>query len=126
MPISYTIDRAQQIVRVVWHGVVDDDTVRNHVHRLLLDPEARALGRNLTDVRNARMELNGTGINSVVRQVIEPGLSGQRWRTGFVVSGPAQFGMVRQFEAYADGTVSVGIFEDVAEAERWVLSDSSD
>ncbi len=126
MPITYTIDRALQLIRVVWHGQVDDNDLRAHVQRLLLDPEARALGRNVTDVRAARMQLNGLGISSVVSQVIEPGLGGQRWRTGFVVSGPAQFGMLRQFEAYSDGTVAVGIFEEIAEAERWVLSDSDD
>jgi len=123
MPISYTIDRENHIVRTVWDGDVTAAQVRAHWLRYLDDAEVMALRRTLSDIRTAHLHFSGEELFEIIRDIVLPRLADIEWKTAILVAQPDQFGVSRQYQAFADHYSEDAIFHDVERALAWLLDD---
>lgn len=123
MPVSYTIDYENRIVRTVWTGDVTAADVRAHWLRYLDDPVVMALRRTLADLRNANPLFSGEELYELIRDVVLPELEGVGWKTAIVVAEPAQFGASRQYQVFAEIYSRDSIFHDADRALAWLLSE---
>lgn len=67
-----------------------------------------------------RLELVGKELSGLVAEVVIPVLKGLDWRTAIVVARPAQFGVSRQYQVFAQTFSTDQIFYDPDEALRWL------
>ena len=123
MPISYTIDHENRIVRTMWEGDVTAAHMRAHWLRYLDDPEVMALRRTLSDLRTANLMFSGEELYAVLREVVLPKLVDVEWKTAILVAQPDQFGVSRQYQAFAELYSDDAIFHDVDRALAWLLND---
>ena len=123
MPISYSIDYENRIVRTVWAGDVTAADVRAHWTRYLDDPVVMALRRTLSDLRTANLLFSGEELYELIRDVVLPQLDGVGWKTAILVAEPAQFGASRQYQVFAGIYSHDTIFHDAERALAWLVSD---
>lgn len=119
MPISYEIDGEAGIALVTIRGIVTAQEQREHVSRLLTDPEMRRPFRILSDRREQENIPSAELVQEMGRQLhgVER-VAGSR--LAFVVSQPVQVGMSRMFAAYASN-MEIEIFNDIDSARAWLL-----
>lgn len=122
MPISYTVDREQRILFSTWIGKITADDLRRHWATAFADPEALAIGRSLADVREASPALTGDEMAELVREIAAPRLAGRTWTVALLVAKPAQYGVSRQYQVFAEQFSRDSIFYDRDEAVRWLLA----
>jgi hypothetical protein len=119
-PISFSIDREQGIVFEIWRGAITAAHVRRYWETLLSNADALAFRRTLADLREANLQLTGKELSGLVSEVVIPMLNGLDWRTAIVVARPAQFGVSRQYQVFAQTFSTDQIFYDPDEALRWL------
>lgn len=120
LPISYSIDKELGVVMTTWCGDITAADIRRHWERFFSDPEVLAAGRSVADVRAANFQFTGQELSNLVAEVVVPLLVGRSWRTAIVVARPAQFGVSKQFQVYAQLFSTGRIFHDPGEALRWI------
>jgi hypothetical protein len=120
MPITYSIDRASGIIFEVWAGGVAAADLRRYWQGYLADPDVLALRRTLVDLRGADLRFTGGELADLVDQVVLPALGGRDWTTAIVVGRPAQFGVSRQYQVFAESYSRDAIFHDYAAALAWL------
>jgi hypothetical protein len=123
MPISYSIDNEHRIVRTVWTGEITVADIRNHWLRYLDDAVVMALRRTLTDLRAADVKVSGEEMYELIRDVVVPRLDGVGWKTAILVAQPDQFGVSRQYQAFAHYSQDA-IFHDEDRALAWLRAPS--
>jgi hypothetical protein len=121
MPITYSIDKRNGIISEVWTGQVSTMDLAAHWKRLLADPDALAIRRTLVDLRNSDIAFSGEQLFDLVRTVVEPTLNGRDWRSALLVGGSVQFGVSRQYQAFAQMYSNDAIFHDEDAALKWLL-----
>ena len=121
MPITYSIDKSNEVILEVWTGTVSAMDLAAHWKRLLADPDALALGRTLVDLRNCQIEFSGKQLFHVIRTVAEPALTGRDWRSALLVGEPVQYGVSRQYQALAQVYSKDAIFNDEDAAFKWLI-----
>lgn len=121
-PISYSIDRELGVVLSVWHGPVSANDLREHWAVMLRDPEVLALRRNVADLRDAQIMFTGDELRALVSSELATLLGGRPWRTAIVTGSPLHYGVARQFQVFTELVDDVSVFENVADAVRWVTS----
>lgn len=124
LPISYSIDPALGIIREVWQGTVTAADLRAYWRAYLADPQVLALRKTLVDLRGADIQFNGRELHELVSTLVIPVLNGRAWRTAIIVEQPVQFGVSRQYQAFADFYSTDGIFEDFDKALQWLCNSS--
>ena len=126
MGISYSIDEAARIVRVVHSGDSPIEEYEAVLTAIFCSPLFQPGFAFLIDRR--RFESPPAAF---VRRLIEflnqnrRSLAGARWAV--VVESPAGYGMGRMGQMLAEGTgdaVTVCVFRDVGEAESWLRNPS--
>ena len=120
MPITYTIDHDEKLITEVWTGEVQATDLAAHWRQYLADPEVMALRRTIVDLRQADVRLSGSDLDALIRGIVLPALKGRDWKTALVVEGAAQFGLGRQYHAFADCYSKDAIFQSMEEARDWI------
>lgn len=118
MPATYHIDPARRLVVSTFMGNVSDAEVEKVIAAMASDPAFDPRFNNLVDAR-AVTDLAIT--TPAIRQSAERELFAESSRRAFVVSDDAAYGVARMFQSLdVHGGERVGIFRDLAEAERWL------
>jgi len=122
MPISYTIDEEKGIITEVWTGDIAASDLESYWRRYLADPEVMRIRRTLVDLRECRILFKGVELSSLIQSMVIPILDGRDWKTAIVVEHPTQFGVSRQYQAFAESYSRDAIFSDPEDARRWLLT----
>jgi hypothetical protein len=120
MPITYSIDADLGVIFEAWQGDVTAADLRRYWQAYLADPRVMALRRTLVDLREARILFTGPEFFDLVADVVKPALGGRRWTTAIVVARAVQFGVSKQYQAFAETYSRDAIFEDYDAALRWL------
>ncbi len=123
MPITYTVDKEQNVVLVTWQGDVTGDEYRAHLRKMLQDPDALRAGRSLTDLRQANVLLRGTELEAIGSAEATPRLLGRQWKTAVLVSSAVNYGLARQYEMLSQSEDTDCVFLDHAAALAWLVKD---
>ena len=121
MAIQYSINRNIGIIEERWTGIVTAKDLQEYWRHYLEDVEVMSLRRTLVDLRQATIEFMGSEFDALIRAEVLPRLKGLDWKTAIVVSHPVQYGISRQYQAFADTYSKDSIFYDYSEAKKWLL-----
>jgi hypothetical protein len=122
VPITYRIDADSGVVHVTFQGRVTVDEFREHRKSLVGDAAFRPSMHRLTDVR----ELTALPSTDELRSLAEVGAEARRnepagVRRGVIVSSPAAYGIVRQYQAFLEfAGRSVDILASDEEVRMWI------
>jgi hypothetical protein len=122
MPIDYTIDHARKLIFETWTGEIRAADLAAYWRRYLADPEVMKIRRTIADLRAAVITFSGMDLSHLIHTIVLPALKGRNWVTAIVVERPAQFGVSRQYQVFAERYSHDSIFADVAAAEAWIGS----
>jgi len=120
MPIAYSINREKKLIVEVWTDEIQSHDVAAYWKRYLSDPEVLAIRRTVVDLRAADICFSGLDFCQLIHTLVTPVLQGRGWTTAIVVSEPSQFGVSRQYQAFAELYSKDSIFSSMEEAERWI------
>ncbi len=123
MPITYTIDKEQNIVVVTWQGEVTEEEYRAHLRAMLQDPDALRARRCLTDLSQATALMHGAQLNAIANAEATPRLKGRPWKTAVLVGSTAHYGVARQYEILSQSESTDSVFRDRAAALAWLLKE---
>jgi hypothetical protein len=122
MPISYSIDSRLGIILETWVGNVSAKDLADYWRSYLANPEVLSLRRTLVDLRQAHPVFTGSELSGLISSIVDPVLQGRDWKTAIVVDKPVQFGISRQYHAFAEHYSRDAIFSDPASALEWLTS----
>jgi hypothetical protein len=126
MPVTYTIDANERIIRTRCTGNVTFQEVIDHFHVLGQDPNCPDQLDVLLDLSEATSTPNSSQISAVANQVK---MIQNKVRFGFcaiIASRDALFGMLRMFEVMTQQCFRASsVFRVAAEAEAWLASERS-
>ena len=125
MPIAYTIDRDKRLIFETWTGDVHAIDLAAYWKKYLADPEVLEIRRTVVDLRAAVVRFSGLDFVFLIESFVLPALKDRKWTTAIVVTEPSQFGVSRQYQAFAARYSTDSIFASVEEAEKWISSISS-
>ena len=122
MAITYRIDVENRLIEEKWVGAIDASGLRNYWINYLADPAVLEIRKTIVDLRDSIIMFNGYQLQNLIELHVLPILKGRDWRTAIVVDNPLQFGVSRQYQAFADKYSKDAIFKNMEEARRWLLS----
>jgi hypothetical protein len=122
MPISYTIDEEKCLITEVWTGDIAASDLASHWRVYLADPAVLSIRRTLVDLRDCRILFKGVELSTLVKAMVIPILDGRDWKTAIVVDHQVQFGVSRQYQAFAESYSRDAIFTDPEDARTWLLA----
>lgn len=120
MPIDYTIDREKKLIFETWTGEVRANDLAGYWKRYLADAEVMEIRRTVVDLRASVIAFSGMDFSYLIETIVLPALKGRRWVTAIVVERPAQLGVSRQYQVFAERYSHDSIFASMAEAEQWI------
>jgi hypothetical protein len=121
VPLSYTIDTINRIVRVRVEGVLTEDDLMAARERLRADPAFDPAFAQYMDLRQATdVALSASTIEFISGlSVFTPGV-----KRAFVAEKPVHIGMARMYGLWSElHNQNVRVFRDATEAEIWLASD---
>ena len=121
MPITYSIDREKKLITEVWTGEMNAEYLAAYWKRYLDDPDVLEIRRTLVDLRQAEILFRGSDLETLIQGIVLPALKGRDWKTAIVVEKSFQFGVSRQYQAFADHYSKDAIFYDMGEARNWLV-----
>jgi hypothetical protein len=121
MPITYVVDREVGVIHEKWSGEVDAAELGDYWRGYLSDSAVLDLRATLVDMRSAEIQFTGAELKSLIASVVNPVLEGRSWLTAIVVDHPVQFGVSRQYHAFAEHYSEDAIFSDPEAAMGWLL-----
>lgn len=122
MPIHYTIDSATGIIDEIWSGRITCSDLRTYWKAALADPAVLQSRRTVADLREAEIDFTGADLDELVKTILIPTIGELDWKTAIVVKRPVQFGVARQYQAFAGRYSTDSIFDDVSKARAWLTS----
>lgn len=120
MPITYTIDEAQGVIFETWTGEISSADLAEYWRRYLADPKVLALRRTLADIRGCNHQFTGEELDRLIHDLVIPVLKGRDWKTAIVAENGGQYGLSRQYQAFADSFSRDAIFSSPDEALAWL------
>lgn len=120
MPITYKYVRDKNLIFEQWVGLISAQNLKTYWLTYLEDPEVMGCRRALVDLREAIIEFYGWELHSLIEGIVIPTLNGRDWKTAIVVSTPTQYGVSRQYGAFADLYSLDQIFYDYDQALIWI------
>jgi hypothetical protein len=124
MPVTYTIDAKQRLIRTRCVGNVTDDEVAAHFQSLLVDPEVPAYLDVLLDLSESGSLPETRQLENVAREVQKIRIQVRFGVCAIVAQRDALFGMMRMFEVIARAYFrEIRAFRVMAEAEAWLASE---
>jgi hypothetical protein len=121
MPIAYTVDRDRHMITETWTGPVDAEYLGSYWERYLKDPDVMAIRRTVVDLRQGELHFTGPQLHALIERIVVPALNGRDWKSALVVEKPAQFGVCRQYQVFADLYSQDAIFFNLDEAYAWLI-----
>ncbi len=126
MPITYSIDNSLGVIFEVWRGHITVESLGEYWKAYLANPDVMKCRRTLADIRESEIAFTGAEISNAITSIVVPRLGGKTWRTAILVAAPVQFGISRQYQAFAELYSEDSIFYNYDSALDWLTkSDSS-
>ncbi len=123
MPVTYTIDTKERVIRTQCIGKATLDEVVQHFRELERDPECTGHLDVLLDVSQMTSLPSAIQIRAVPLEVKKIQKKVRFGACAIVAVTDALFGMLRMFEVMAQDYFRViRVFRDAAEAEAWLVS----
>lgn len=122
MPITYSIDHEKRLITEVWTGPIKAKDLAAHWKPYLADPDVLAIRRTVVDLRRAEILFMGRDLDNLIQCIVIPILKGRDWKTAIVVEELTQFGVSRQYQAFAERYSKDAIFYNMDEARGWLLA----
>ena len=122
MPITYRIDKEQDVILTTATGVLTDDELLDHKRALAADPGFSPDMRQLSDVRGVeRLEVSPEGVRLMVALDRDHADRLGDWKLAIVTTADFVFGTARMYQSMTDEqTEHVQVFRDMAEARAWL------
>ena len=124
MPISYEVDERLRFIDERWSGDIHARDLEAYWIAYLLDPKVVATRTTLVDLRESVLHFNGQELADLINRIVAPRVGAAGWKSAIVVDKPHQFGVSRQYQAFADLYSRDAIFHDRDEALRWLLQNT--
>jgi hypothetical protein len=125
VPLTYTVDAPEDLIRVVGSGIVTAMDVSDHWMGLFRDVEAMRMGHALVDVRNADLRFTEQQMMHLTRTIYAPHTANRQFRLATLVRDEEQFLIAKQLFNAADLSRNHAVFYEIEEAMKW-LNDRSD
>ena len=127
MPVTYSIDKAQRIIRTKCAGFVTLDQVVDHFRMLEQDPVCPGKLDVLLDLSETTSLPESTQLKLVSEEIGRVRTRVQFGACAIVANRDALFGMARMFEVFAaERFRATRVFRTHGEAEAWLASQRSD
>ncbi len=124
MPVTYTIDAKQRLIRTRCVGNVTYDEVAAHFQSLLVDPEVPEYLDVLLDLSELGSLPETRQLENITREVQKTRVKLRFGVCAIVAQRDALFGMMRMFEVVARAYFrEIRAFRVMAEAEAWLASE---
>ena len=124
MPVTYTIDAKQRLIRTRCVGSVTYDEVAAHFQSLLVDPEVPEYLDVLLDLSELGSLPETRQLENISREVQKTRVKVRFGVCAIVAQRDALFGMMRMFEVIARAYFrEIRAFRGMAEAEAWLASE---
>jgi hypothetical protein len=120
-PISYVVDEGLDLILEEWRGDVTAELLGGHWRAFVANPRVLACRRTVVDITDANVLLVGQDFRNLIDSIVTPALKGRKWVTAIVVRSDVQYGISRQYGAYALYSEDQ-IFRSVAEALAWIAA----
>jgi len=121
MPIDYTIDAAQGLIRTKVTGVVTLDELIENFDKQFNDPRYIKCTRELADVRDITPEITAEELRRYSDLVHRNVNKLPTLRIAVVVNDDLTYGMARMYSSLIeDAERDVEVFRSVADAEQWL------
>jgi hypothetical protein len=122
MPMTYTIDASQQLVRALGSGVLTDDDVMKHRQALAADPAFTAQMREISDIRSVKdFQVTPAGVRIMVAADVKMVAAGGMHKLAVVAEENVAYGMSRMYQTLGEPNIrSVGVFRTYKDAEEWL------
>ena len=122
MPMTYSIDASQSLVRAVGSGVLTDDDVMSHRKALTADPAFTANMREISDIRSVtEFQVTPAGVRIMVAADVKMVSSGGMHKLAIVAEENVAYGMSRMYQTLGEPNIrSVGVFRNYKDAEEWL------
>jgi hypothetical protein len=122
MPMTYTIDAAQHLIRAVGTGVLTDEDVMRHRQSLAVDPLFSAQMREISDIRSVtEFQVTPAGVRLMVAADVRMVAAGGMHKLAVVAEENVAYGMSRMYQTLGEPNIrSVGVFRNYKEAEEWL------
>ncbi len=121
MPITYSIDREDNLIVENWTGEVCGDELADHWRGYVDNPEVMEIRKTIADLRESHISITGSELDFLIRSIVLPKIGELGWKTAIVVSDPLQYGLSRQYQVFAERYSEDAIFNDMDEARRWLI-----
>ncbi|MBZ5654187.1 MAG: hypothetical protein LAO56_02795 [Acidobacteriia bacterium] len=123
MPVTYTIDRKEKVIRTQCVGMVTFPEVADHFQQLERDPDCAERLAVLLDLSEVRSTPDTGQIRAVSYELRKIQGKVRFDVCAVVASRDVLFGMLRVFEVMAEPYFrSICVFRGIAEAEAWLVS----
>lgn len=122
MPIAYTIDQRQGIIRTIATGVLTNDELIAHKKKIVADPAFKRGMVELSDVRAVdRLEVTAEGVMELALLDHADRDRLGDFKLAIVVSQDVVFGMGRMYQTRtSENPLNVNIFRDMQSACEWL------
>lgn len=118
--IRYALDASADVIFEEWSGVVTKRDLEAHWMEYLKREDVMKCRRTVVDISRASIELRGYDLMDLIDTVVTPALQGRGWITAIVVHSDHQFGVGRQYGAFADLYSKDQVFRCLDEAVAWI------
>lgn len=116
MSIVFRIDEQADLIRSHWSGTISAQDLEDYLRAIIQDEKAMSIRRTLSDVREAEFQFTGAELGGLVKTILVPALKGKDWKVALLVRELVQYGVARQYQAYAFEILTGAIFTDEAAA----------
>ena len=121
MGITYQVDESLGVIFEHWCGTVTTKDLAGHWNARLTDQGTKNYWRTLTDVRECRPAFSTEEYRRLVKNLLEPALSGRKLKIAILVKDELQFGVSRQFQVFLESGCESAIFTEESVAREWLL-----
>ncbi|HEV7990258.1 MAG TPA: hypothetical protein VGP25_00440 [Gemmatimonadaceae bacterium] len=118
MPMAYSLDQMNCLVRTRAWGSVTNADLHGYYHGLAADPR---FGRDFRELVDLSAVLHFVVESTLIREVASWTVFRAGARRAFIAITDLAFGLSRMFSAYAeDAGQHIEVFRDAGAAERWL------
>ena len=101
MPITYEVLHSEGFILVTWSGDISLEDVRNYWSKIAQDEGALAIGKTISDLRNATLLFSSEEFRAAVQRFLLPLLQNRSWISAIVVSHPMQLHVASRYQGAA-------------------------
>ena len=129
MPLTYRVDRAQQVIWITLQGACGIGEIRAGIEEIWADSDVEMVRRFVWDLRGATLTVTGEDLRQLLNWARPHAAGRPPNRAVVVATAPAVYGVARMVEIYADllnSITTMRVFRDFDEALIWLGVDTED